>query len=406
MEVPTRSELMARLRALPASQPLLEHLSGEPGVYLVGGAVRDLLLGREPAELDLVVEGDPRGVADRLGGDAREHERFQTITVMAAGHRYDLARARSEHYVHSGALPEVEPATLAEDLLRRDFTVNAIAMALGAPDPGALRFAPGAWEDLENQHLRVLHEASFHDDPTRLLRLVRYASRLGFDAEPRTAELACAAIRGGALATVSGPRLGQELRLLAREPDPVAALDLLGHWGIDAALDPRLGLADAGLAGRALAILEERGRRDLLALALAARNVPGPELTGLLDRLGFEAGDREVIVATASTAERLAADLAGARLPSQIAAAIGGATPETVALAGALGPERQARQWLSELSQVRLEITGHDLLEAGVPPGPAVGAGLRAALAAKLDGAAPGRADQLGIAVEAAAGRG
>src|SRR5205823_5917854 len=135
-----------------------------------------------------------------------------------------IAQARRERYSTPGALPDVEPASLDEDLVRRDFTVNAIALALGAPKPGMITAAPRALEDLERELLRVLHERSFLDDPTRLLRLVRYQSRLGFTVEPGTAALAAAAASEGALSTVSGSRVGAELRLLAREPDPLKAL--------------------------------------------------------------------------------------------------------------------------------------------------------------------------------------
>src|SRR3954470_4663156 len=195
-------------------------MADEPGVHAVGGAVRDALLDRVPRELDLVVEGDAEAVARRaaarVGGTVVVHGRFGTATVTSGGYPFDLAGARRERYARPGALPDVTlGATLAEDLERRDFTVNAIAARLG---DGALTALPGARADLEAGLLRVLHERSFVDDPTRLLRLARYAARLGFVAEPRTDGLAAAAVAAGAVATVSGERLGNELRLLAREP--------------------------------------------------------------------------------------------------------------------------------------------------------------------------------------------
>src|SRR3981081_4130691 len=171
--VPTPSELIDRVRALPAAAPLLDRLGDEPGVYLVGGAVRDVLLGEKPVDLDLVVEADVMDVARRLGGSVRTYDRFGTSTVVLDGYTYDFARARREKYTAPGALPDVEPAGLAEDLLRRDFTVNALAIALGGVDAGDLSSAPQAVRDLlERRWLRVLHEQSFIDDPTRLLRLV------------------------------------------------------------------------------------------------------------------------------------------------------------------------------------------------------------------------------------------
>src|SRR5690349_11019813 len=221
-------DLLDRLRGVPGAAPVLDALADLTGVWVVGGAVRDALLGREPRDLDLVVEGDAAAVAQRLGEDAVVHERFGTATAAGA---VNVAGARRERYGRPGALPDVElGAPIREDLARRDFTVNAIAVRLA---DGAVEAHPGAFEDLEARRLRVLHERSFLDDPTRLLRLVRYAARLRFTPEPETAALARAAIADGALATVSGPRIGAELRLALREPLP-AVLEALARDGLGA----------------------------------------------------------------------------------------------------------------------------------------------------------------------------
>jgi tRNA nucleotidyltransferase (CCA-adding enzyme) len=371
-------------------------------VYLVGGAVRDLLLGGQPYDLDVVVEGDAAGLARRLGGEHVVHDRFGTSTASVGGFSYDIARARTETYARPGALPDVAPAALDEDLRRRDFTVNAIAIALGGPASGEISAAPRALDDLEHRRLRVLHDASFSDDPTRLLRLARYHSRLGFGIEPGTRDLVRAAVREGALETVTGPRIGAELRLLAREPDPVAALGSLRELELDRAIEPRFELDDPELARRALALLPNDARPDRLALAVAARRVPPAELSRLLDALAFEAGDRDAIVAAASGGEDLWRSLSEATRPSEIAQAASGSGPELVALAGALGPAGAARDWLTRLRHVELEIDGRDLIEHGVSEGPAVGRGLRAALAAKLDERATGREAELAAALKAA----
>jgi tRNA nucleotidyltransferase (CCA-adding enzyme) len=204
------------------------------------------------------------------------------------------------------------------------------------------------------------------------------------------------------VATVSGPRIGTELRLLAREPGPIAALAALRELGIDRAIHPRFGLREEKLGRTAIELLPEDGRADRLALAAAARHMPPEELLALLDSLAFEASDRDAICSAASDAERLAGDLRAARRPSEIARAVGASGPETVALAGALGPEAAAREWLERLRTVRLEIDGRDLLAAGVPEGPAIGRGLAAALEAKLDGAVSGREQELAAALRAA----
>ncbi|MGN6867066.1 MAG: hypothetical protein ACTHMY_01555 [Solirubrobacteraceae bacterium] len=395
---------LARIQALPAARPLLARLRDDgPPVYLVGGAVRDLLLGGAP-DLDLVVEGDATAFAESLGGTLKLHDRFGTSTVVLDGCVYDIARSRRETYARPGALPDVEPAPLVEDLLRRDFTVNAIAVALTGAAAGEVTAAPRALEDLEAGRLRVLHDRSFIDDPTRMFRLARYGARLGFAIEPHTRELASAAIQTGALGTVSGPRVGAELRLLAREDDPVKGLLALGDLGLDHAVDPGFGCRDEGLARRALGLLPADARPDRLVLALAARAVPTAEVPGLLDSLAFEAEDRDAIVATATRGEEVARALEAAQTPSAIAAAAAGAPPELVALAGALGPEGQAREWLERLRHVRLSIDGRDLIAAGIPEGPAIGRGLRAALAAKLDGRVGARDQELAEALDAAAG--
>jgi tRNA nucleotidyltransferase (CCA-adding enzyme) len=403
---PKPIELVERVVALPAARPLLARLPDDAGVHLVGGAVRDLLLGGAPVDLDLVVEGDARAVAASLGGELKAFDRFGTATVVLDGHSYDIARARRETYAYPGALPDVEPAPLAEDLLRRDFTVNALALALAlaGAHAGELSAAPAALEDLHTRRLRVLHDRSFIDDPTRLMRLARYASRLGFEVEPHTRELADAAVAGGALGTVSRPRLGAELRLLAREPDPIRALRGLDDLGLGRAIHPAFGIEDDELARRALAVLPDDEGRDRLALAVAARGVPPDELVALLESLAFEAEDRDAILLAATRADDVARALHAASAPSAVAAAAAGAPAEVVALAGALGADTQARAWLDTLRHVRLAIDGSDLLAAGVPEGPAIGRGLRAALAAKLDGQVSGRREELAAALTAAVG--
>ena len=402
VDVPDPADLFERVRSLPAAKPLLARLEERAGVHLAGGAVRDLLLGGVPSDLDLVVDGDAFAFAASLGGKLKVHDRFGTSTVVLGEFAFDIARSRREAYARPGALPDVEPAGLDEDLRRRDFTVNAMAIALDGERRGELNAVPGALEDLDSRRLRVLHDASFIDDPTRLFRLARYAARLGFEIDPHTQALAVGAVEGGAVGTVSGSRLGAEVRLLARERDPVRALIGLRELGLDHALHPGFGLDDEALARRGLALLPPDARPDRLALALASRGVPGPELPALLDWLAFEAGDRDAIAAAVARAEELARALTATETPSEIAAAAAGAPVELVALAGALGPARQAHEWLDRLRHVHLSIDGRDLLAAGVPEGPAIGRGLRAALAAKLDGRARDREQELAEALRAA----
>jgi tRNA nucleotidyltransferase (CCA-adding enzyme) len=201
MRTPGPLEMMDRIGALPGAAPLIARLGERTGVYLVGGAVRDLLLERAPLDLDVVIEGDAIQLARELGGEIRAHGRFGTCTVRLQGRTYDFATARRERYARPGALPDVEAAGIEADLSRRDFTVNALAVALTGGQAGCLIAVPRALEDLEARQLRVLHPASFADDPTRLLRLVRYATRLAFAVEAETERVARTAIDAGALAS-------------------------------------------------------------------------------------------------------------------------------------------------------------------------------------------------------------
>jgi tRNA nucleotidyltransferase (CCA-adding enzyme) len=399
--------LLAAFATLPAAAPLQGWLEQADDVHLVGGAVRDLMLGGAPDDLDFVIEGEIDHAIGRLAAPARSHGRFGTCTVELDGFRYDFARARSERYPTPGALPEVWPADLSTDLRRRDFTVNTFALGVSGPARGALLGVDEAPADLDGRRLRVLHDTSFSDDPTRLLRLARYLARLTFGVEPHTLDLAEAAIAQGALDTITGARAGAELRLLAAEPDPVAAFSRLRELGIDQALAPGFGLSDPSLAHRALSLLAADGDRGALVLAVAGLAMEPAVLAERLGELAFTAGERDAILAAAGGAPALARALRAAERPSEIVAAVGErAHPELVALAGALGPAQAARQWRQSLRQVRLDIDGSDLLVAGVPAGPRVGAGLRAALAAKLDGRARGRDEELAVALGVATSTG
>jgi tRNA nucleotidyltransferase (CCA-adding enzyme) len=399
--------VLRRFAGLPAAAPLLARVADVDGIFLVGGAVRDLLLDAVPLDLDLVIEGEIDRVLELLGSPARVHDRFGTCTVVLDGCSYDLARSRRETYERPGALPSVAPASIDDDLGRRDFTVNAIALGLGGRRRGELIAVARALDDLRGRRLRVLHDGSFVDDPTRLLRLARYAARLRFEPAEHTRELAAAAVRDGALGTISGQRIGAELRLALAEPDPVAAMIALRSLGVDDAIAPGLGLRDPGMAQRALALLPGDGDRGALVLAAAALSVEAGRLAALLESLAFAAARRDAIVAAAGRAPALAAVLARAAAPSAIAAVCAGAPPELVALAGALptpagDPSRAARRWLAQLRDVRLQITGDDLVAAGIRPGPGIGAGLRGALAAKLDGRVEGRDEELAEAIRIA----
>ena len=389
------SAVLEALAQQPAGPELLA-LSRERGdLALVGGAVRDLLTGRSPRELDVTVDHGSAELAAQLSarlpqGSETVHARFGTASVTSAGGCIDIAERRAESYPQPGALPQVRPGSPAEDLARRDFTVNAMSVPLGGPRRGLLEGVEHATEDLASGRLRVLHDRSFLDDPTRLLRLARYASRLGYAIEPHTAELAQAALAAAALDTVSGARTGAEIRLATAEDRPLAALSALGELGVLGAL----GLApryDAALAERALRLLPLEGLAVIpLAVVLRSPDPPARRAAArMLDEFEYHADTRERALSAAFDADGLAAALEQASRPSSLYALLSGQPLETVALAGALGSRavhERVREWLERLRHVQLEIDGADLLRAGVPQGPELGRRLRRALEAKLDG--------------------
>jgi tRNA nucleotidyltransferase (CCA-adding enzyme) len=358
-------------RAIEDAYPELAPLAAAAPapIYLVGGAVRDLLLGRARTDIDLVVIGDAAELAAGIGAaQSTEHERFGTAKAVVDGHEVDIAAARAETYPEPGALPVVEPADDIEaDLSRRDFTINAMAVPLdGDPD---LIDPHGGRADLESGLIRILHPGSFRDDPTRALRAARYAARFGFELEPGTAAL----LRKADLETVSGDRRRADFLRIAAEPEAVRALQLLTEWGL---IEPPPGALELGAAVSAL-----------LSEPPWEGTAPRPE--SIL----------AAVLGPAGAAEELAG-LAPER-PSEGVEATAGRDPVELALARAMGADWLDR-YLLEWRDVALEIDGADLIEAGVPEGPAVGRGLKRALRLKLDDGVTGRERELEAAVEAA----
>jgi tRNA nucleotidyltransferase (CCA-adding enzyme) len=357
--------------ALDAAYPELADVAAaapDP-VYLVGGAVRDLLLGRGRADIDLVVEGDPAALAAALGAEVvGSHSRFGTLKVLFGSEELDLAAARRERYPRPGALPEVElGAPIRVDMARRDFTVNAMAIPLA--ETRELLDPYDGQVDLEAGVLRAIHAGSFVDDPTRAIRAARYAARFGLALEPATREWLLATDLG----TISPDRRWSELRKLAEEESAPRGLELLAGWGL---VEPRPGGESFALA------------RDVNRL------MAGPPWSEEADRA-------EAILAAALGPAPGYEDLTGANpsLPSEGVQAARGRDQIELVLARAAGAT-----WLDDWlawREVRLDITGADLTAAGLS-GPAIGLGLEAAVAAKLDGDAPTRADQLRVALAAA----
>ncbi|MFQ5960326.1 MAG: CCA tRNA nucleotidyltransferase, partial [Candidatus Methylomirabilales bacterium] len=221
-------------------------------VYLVGGPVRDLMLGRASADLDLTVAGDgvayARALAAHLGAQVTIHAQFGTATlILRDGLRLDVATARREKYLHPAALPQVFPGTIHDDLFRRDFTMNAMAVRV-VPRPGELLDPFGGRKDLIRGFLRVLHEESYRDDPTRIFRGARYAARYRLRFSPRDRRLIRDVLGEDVLQRLSRERLFRELRLVLDEPTPEAALKILQNRGVLKTLDPALTVDDTAVA--------------------------------------------------------------------------------------------------------------------------------------------------------------
>ena len=377
------------------------------GAYLVGGAVRDAMLGRAVEDIDVVAEGNAielaRTLAERRGGRHHAHEPFLTAAVwLPPGVRLDLATARTEYYRSPAALPEVATSALRQDLYRRDFTINAMAIDLAPARFGELVDFFGGRRDLQRQEIRVLHSLSFLDDPTRAIRAVRFATRLGFEVAAETAHLVAVAVREGVFDNLSGERLRDELVELLEEEHPVEALAELDRLGVLAAILP--GVRWSAALRR---FLNEVG--EMLAWSRLEEVYDGPGWVATLAALVSRAGER----VGAAAAERLVIGgargrvVAGARVgvetilavlaregarPSEIVQVLERHEPalRVVAMAAARADgRRQLRQALTRWMRIDLPLSGDDLVRAGVPAGPALGEALRRARAAVIDGEIP-----------------
>ncbi|HEX7251795.1 MAG TPA: hypothetical protein VF376_02855 [Thermoanaerobaculia bacterium] len=364
-------------------------------MYLAGGAVRDLLLGRPLRDVDLVIMGDlprfARELSRSLRGRARLHERFETATILLpSGRSIDVARARTETYGRPGALPSVARTDrIEDDLFRRDFTINAMAIEITAGRRAQLIDPYGGQADLARRRVEILHSGSFRDDPTRALRAVRYASRLRFTVGARTRRALREAIRDRFFASISGERLCREIELVLSEGGRADAVRWIGRLDLAEAIDPALrGDSRAAARVRRAEQIARRMRIDVSWLAyLLAWTGPltAAAANALAGRLRLAGKARRIVLAWPThwgkirTSARLtASNVADLRLTPEERLAALVLLPET--------PRRRLRRAL-EASPVRLSITGSDLIRAGWAPGPEIGRALSRTLAARRDGA-------------------
>jgi tRNA nucleotidyltransferase (CCA-adding enzyme) len=372
--------------------------------FLVGGAVRDALLGRPLEDVDVVVEGDGVALAGRLaerfGGRAHPHEPFMTAAIhLPGGVRLDVASARTEFYRSPAALPEVETSAMRQDLYRRDFTINAMAIELTPGRLGELFDFFGGQRDLERRQIRVLHSLSFLDDPTRAIRAVRFATRLGFEIAAETRQLVRVAVLEGVFARLSGERLRDEVADLLGEGRPVEALGELAGLGVFPAVFPgvawSVGLrrflheVETVLSWSVLEEVYDGPRWQVFVVALATRAGEGGS-KALAQRLALSGKIATAVSGARTRTEQLLAVVCAKGVsPSEVVAAVERVEPAvtvvTMACAGAQ-ERRLLRQALTLWVRTPAPVTGAQLRAAGVPPGPAIGIAVRQTRAAVLDG--------------------
>ncbi len=390
-------------------------------VYSVGGAVRDLLLGSgDNFDLDILVEEHglefARLFARQIRGTCKLYRRFATaMVIMRGGRRIDVTTTRGESYPRPGALPEVVPGSLEEDLRRRDFTINALAFSLNARRFGRLIDLSGGAADLRDGIIRVLHEKSFRDDPTRIFRAVRFRQRLGFTIEPRTEELIRTAVDLRLFEEVTPERLRHELELIFREPDPPGAVEAMARYDQLRFIHPEL-----VVTRETRPFLERLGK----CLGWFENTFPGEPVSRWRAYFGgliYDLPPRELLRTAEkfNLSRRFSEQLRAARKdepeirqvlpapadppPSRVSSLLRGRCPEvTLILMARLGSEERAderfRRYLTGYRRVTGEVSGRDLADLGLPPGPAYRPILEELLAARLDGRVSTREEELALA--------
>jgi tRNA nucleotidyltransferase (CCA-adding enzyme) len=376
--------------------------------YLAGGIVRDMLSGRKSGDVDITIEGDAmefaRAFADSLGAAYRGFERFGSGKVfLKDGSHVDFTSARSEIYSHKAALPEIKLTNLENDLFRRDFAVNAMAICINKNDSGLLYDPFGGVNDLKNRILRALHAKSFLDDPIRILRGIRFEERFGFRMEKNTVAFLREALREKIFDRVPGERLRDELLLFFREPEPLKPLIKLEKLGITRGIHPGIKVdRTTGIflkrMGEFMAVQEgpEIGTECMLSIARSP---------GAMRRLKTGAS----WIKAAEDLEYICKHMARSSMKrSAIYSVISGkALAAIYFFAFILAPDVNSKKILflaKNSGVIRPDVTGEDLKKLGIHPGPLYSRLLSAAFSHKIDGDAPEKAQQLELIKKMAAG--
>ena len=401
---------------------LLRHIqavaAGVRGVYLVGGAVRDLLLGEPGFDVDVAVEGDgialAETLAERLKGHVRPHEKFGTAVVVAhdaAGgrQRVDVASTRSESYAYPAALPKVEHAGIRSDLARRDFTINAMAVSLKPETYGDLLDYYGGMTDLAARRIVVLHNLSFIEDPTRVLRAIRYESRYGLRMDEHTLNLARACCAMDLVGDLSSARLRDELVALLEEEKVDFSLRRMEEIGLTPSIHGRLragpttrALVHRGDRARLAHGLEDEVPRWRLRLVWMLRELEPEEIATWTERMRIRRQDAEVLERALVVGRRLVDRVGRGPSEADLYEFARGEPLEALLAASALdesgiAAERLGR-FLDVTRHVKLAIGGEDLLELGFEASPEMGEVLRSVLHLRLNGVVRSRDEELAAA--------
>lgn len=398
-------------------------LADERGVavYLVGGVVRDLLLKREIADLDLTVEGDgtafARLVADRFGAGLAVFERFATARLaFPDGLKMDMATTRRESYAQPAVLPTVQPASIEEDLSRRDFTINAIAVQLNPQQFDRVLDPYGGQRDLRARIIRVLHAGSFQDDPTRIFRAIRFEQRFGFRLERTTVGLLAQAASTDLIQGLSGPRLRSEIFLLFAERNPVRAIARMGQLKLFRFLHRRLcytknvkqvvAAVPKAFAWWARRFPDSVIDRPIVYLMALSSNSSQAVVDGMIRRLALSREQAKNMGVVGRRVDRALKRLTekGTARPSQVYRLLADFSDETLVLLLAKQMSAQHGARLSLLKRhlvayvknksVKTALTGRDLQAMGLQPGPQYKTILGKLLDARIDGMIKTEADE------------
>jgi tRNA nucleotidyltransferase (CCA-adding enzyme) len=376
-------------------------------IYLVGGIVRDIIMRIDNLDIDLVVEGDAiafaREFSSRVGGRCAVHEKYKTALItLADGTHIDAATARTEYYKHPGGYPVVEQATLKLDLYRRDFTINTMAVSLAPQRFGELIDFFGAQRDIKDRRIRVLHSLSFVEDPSRILRAVRFEKRYGFTLGKQTLALVHAAVKSGLLSSIPGRRLSREIRQILSEDDPVPCLERLKELEVLSAMHPDLTFTpevrDSLLSVKQtiswfdLLYTHERYRPWLIYLLGLVDQMKPKKIIEICERLGLTPENIRAILTSRSRVDAVLRELTAddARRPSSVTRVLRRTRIEEAlfAMSKTRNPsiKEAISSYLSSWRFYRPPVTGRDLISFGFPRGRLVGEVLDAIRDKGLDG--------------------